>query len=775
MSLRQHPLTAACPLLLVLLLASHVSGQGRIILDPPPDDPQPGPQRTPIHLASLVITAEITEGVAVTEVAQTFRNQLNRQTEGTYIFPLPVECAVGDFSMTVNGKTLHGEVLDATQARQTYLEIVRRTQDPGLLEFVGGRLFRARVFPIPANGTVETKLSFTQTLTEQSGLGLFTFPLRSDPQTVQSLQRVALHATISSTQPLLSVFSTSHECEVLRPSAHKATVSYESSHTQLDRDFTLYYQRDDSDFGLALLTHREAAEDGTFLLRLTPGVELSDEDIQPKDIVFVVDTSGSMKGEKIAQTRRALQYCIESLNPDDRFNIYGFSTEARPFRDGLVPATDEVRDAALAYTEALQAAGGTNINQALLAALTDDPRSDQRPYLVVFMTDGLPTIEVRDPEQILNNVAAANSRNVRFHVLGVGSDVNTHLLDKLAAGSRGTRDYCTENEELEIKLSNFVTRLAHPVLTDVELTIDGVDTYDIYPRELPDLFRGGELVVMGRYQTSGHAIIKLDGQMRDRRQRIIHETAFPHRDPSADFLPRLWAHRKVAYLLDELRLHGHNQELVNEVQRLATRYGIVTPYTSSLIVDENVALVPHDIDINVYAMNDHAHRRARTGGHAAAGQGMFGQGQQHQQDDYNAGGTQLGVAPRQTVAAPAVGRGAVDTSQQLRDWMESATLAEADGIILGEQHRRYVGSRVFALVNSRWTDLAWDGKQEPERVVTFSDRYFELLDQHPELKKIFALDQRVLVVLDDKVYETTPEIAREIDLPTTAPATQPTP
>ncbi|MCK4342160.1 MAG: VWA domain-containing protein [Phycisphaerae bacterium] len=715
--------------------APAVLAQGRIIIEPPrPPRPRPGPGQTALILKSLNVYAEITDGVAVTTIEQSFRNPCRRQVEGVYIFPLPDNVAVGDFSMTVGGKTLHGEVLDADTARKTYEDIVRRMRDPGLLEYLGSRLFKARIFPIPPGGKVEVKLQYSQTLSEQGGLGLFRHPLRNESLSAQTVDQVTVSAKLKSTLPLTTVFSPSHECDVSRRSDYEATVSYEAVHTQPDRDFLLYYQREDSEFGLAVLTQRGAGEPGTFLLRISPRIELDADQILPKDIAFVIDTSGSMAGDKMEQAKRALKFCINSLAPRDRFNIYAFSTEIHPFRDQLVPADEDVKQAALEYTSDMKALGGTNINSALLAALEDDPGDDERLYLVVFMTDGQPTVGVTDPERILKNVKDSNTSQVRFHVLGVGSQVNTHLLDKLAEATRGARDYCTEKEDLELKLSAFVMRLAHPVLTDLRLYIDGVKAFDVYPRELPDLFRGNDLVVMGRYDGYGPASVRLEGLVLGDDKTVGYEGDFPKLDTSNDFLPRLWANRKVAYLLDQIRLHGSEKELVDEVVRLAKRYGIVTPYTSALILEEDTKLPGVWRHPRLAPPPPCTPRRRFEG---SGGRGSTGAGASD-------------TSP--------VGGAAVRQSLEFEREKKADALGDKDDVrnAEGERVLRHVGDKAFVLADGRWTDTSWDEKLEPKKITAFSDEYFELLAKQPGLKRYFALGPRVLVVFEQQVYETVP-------------------
>jgi len=735
------------PLCLVLLTGAGAFGQGRVIIDRhpappgPPDVIRPRPVRTwGMDLKYQRVNAEIVDGVATTEVQQTFRNPFQSQVEGTYIFPLPGDAAVGDFRMSINGKEMRGEVLDADAARRTYEEIVRRTRDPGLLEYLGSRLYKASIFPIPPGGQLDVKLNYSQTIAETGGLGLFQHPLRGDRSSGSPVEQLLVHVKLRSTLPLTSVFCPSHKCDIQRPNDHEATVTYEQANARPDQDFLLYYQRQDSQFGLSLLTHRAAAEEGYFLLRLSPRVELTDEQLQAKDVAFVIDTSGSMSDGKLEQVKKALKFCLNSLSPRDRFNIYAFSTEVRPFRDALVPADAEVRQAAAAFTDELNPLGGTNINQALLAALRNDTHDAERPYLIAFMTDGEPTVDVTDPGQILQNVTQANSRHVRFHVLGVGTEVNTHLLDKLAETNRGSRDYCTQTEDLELKLSAFYQRIAYPVLTDIQLVIQGLKTYDLYPQTPPDLFRGNDLTILGRYDGRGQHAVRFSGKVGSTEQIVFYEGEFPQLDTRNSFLPRLWAVRKVGYLLDQIRLHGQKQELVDEVVHLAKRHGIVTPYTSALIVEEG----------------ELAGRMPMLRGAQGA---VAGRDEALGRVARRAGGGRGGVL------MPS-GGAAVDRSReimQLKSLGYAATESDGDGVADAlaadgqpQQVIRHVADKTFVFDGERWVDTAWNGEKKTHKLVAFSDEYFELLKQSPELGRYFSLGDRVVVAVGDKVYESAP-------------------
>jgi Ca-activated chloride channel family protein len=450
-----------------------------------------------------------------------------------------------------------------------------------------------------------------------------------------------------------------------------------------------------------------------------------------------------MAGEKIQQAREALKFCLSNLNQDDQFNIIPFSHEARRFREGLVAASPENVEAARQFADELKATGGTNINDALLAALdaAGSPDAD-RPYLIVFLTDGQPTIGVTQPDEILSNVAAKNANRVRLFVFGVGHDVNTILLDTLAERNRGTREYVEPAEDLELKLSSFYRKVSDPVLAELSLDFRDLNVYDMYPANLGDLFSGSELVVTGRYKGEGARAFELTGTRRGRPERFVYETTFPALDTKHEFLPRLWATRKVGFLLDEMRLHGEKAELKDTVVQLATEYGILTPYTAYLVTEPgSIARRPGR---RFNPMADAVERAAPRQGKRPRPIGM-------------APGMGRVVAGRDAVAesrSVQVLRAAEapDAADGSLDWGVDEGTA---GGVANKLVERIKG-RTFYRIDDRWVDAAYAQSTETTKVELFSEAYFKLLREHPELAGCFALGERVIVVLDGTAYETVP-------------------
>jgi Ca-activated chloride channel family protein len=543
----------------------------------------------PLAMLNHQVKITIEDQAATTKVEQTFRNHTDRALEATYIFPVPKGASVRRFTMWVNDKEVPGELVEADKARQIYTDIVRRTQDPGLLEYMGNNLLRLRVFPVPAKGDQKLALSFTSVAPRDAALVEYVYPLKTDGKATRTLEKFSLEASIKSQHPIQNVYSPTHAITMTRPNDHEAQVRFEQDQALLDKDFQLFYAVGDSDVGMTLLTQRPiTGENGFFMLLLSPRVEASKSKAIPRDTVLVLDTSGSMRGVKMDQAKKALQFCLKNLEPQDRFGLINFATTVNKYKDGLVEAGKEQLEQAGRWVDQLEATGGTAIDDALSSALQMRTTDAGRSFTMVFFTDGCPTIGETDPTKILKNAAAKNSANTRIFTFGVGDDVNATLLDQLAEDTRAVSTYVRPAEDIEVKVSGLYSKISHPVLTNLTITSgNDVRLSEIYPPQLPDLFRGGQVVVLGRYSGKGHAALTLRGMVGMEAKEFVYEANFPDKTTEdKGFVEHLWARRKVGYLLDQIRANGAKKELVDETVALAKKYGIATPYTSYLVVPD---------------------------------------------------------------------------------------------------------------------------------------------------------------------------------------------
>jgi Ca-activated chloride channel family protein len=543
----------------------------------------------PLAMLNHHVNITIDDQVAVTTVEQVFRNHTDRPLEATYVFPVPKGASVRKFSMWIDGKEVPGELIDAAKARKIYTDIVQRTLDPGLLEYMGNDLLRVKVFPVPAHGDQKIKLSYTSIANNDNGLIEYIYPLKTNGKATKTLEKFALDINVKSQHAVQNIYSPTHYISMTRPSDREANVHFEKDQGLLDKDFQLFYTTGKKDVGLTALTHRPNSEGhGYFMLLASPRAELSKDQQIPRDMVFVLDTSGSMRGKRMEQARAALKFCLNQLGPKDRFALINFATVVNKYTDNLLSATEEQLTAARKWVDKLQATGGTAIDDALSRALefrTDDP---SRNFTIVFFTDGTPTVGELNPDKIVANFSKKNTTSTRLFTFGVGDDVNATLLDRLAEQSRAISTYVREAEDIEAKVSSLYGKISNPVLANLKLSVgEGVQISEVYPPQLPDLFHGSQLVVLGRYDGNGHALIKLTGYVGKEVHEFVYELKFPGKtDDDRAFVEDLWARRKVGYLLDQIRTNGEKKELVDEVVALAKRYGITTPYTSFLIVPD---------------------------------------------------------------------------------------------------------------------------------------------------------------------------------------------
>ena len=705
--------------IVLLSLARPVLADGIIIPEPPPL-PEPVPlDESWLTIRYHRVTVTIEDQVAVTHVEQEFLNECDWEVEGTYVFPLPEGAAVSEFVMWVDGKPVEGEILPADEARQIYEDIVRRRRDPALLEYVGRNAVQARIFPIPPGGSRKIELEYSQVLPVENGLVRYVYPLETEKFSARPLEEVSVHVEIRSPAPIRAVYSPTHQDRVYieRDGDYRATVGYEEYDVLPEDDFELVYTVSQEEVGLNLLTYREPPDDGFFLLLVAPTVEVEEEQVIPRDIILVLDTSGSMEGEKIKQAKEALVYVLEHLNEEDRFSVIAFSTGLRQYARGLRPAS-EAHEAA-AWVRRLEAVGGTDINRALLEALAQtDP---ERPTVLIFLTDGLPTEGVTEVEQILANVEAAAPDNVRLFPFGVGDDVNTVLLDTLAEQHRGATGYVRPHERIDEEISAFYAKISTPVLANIELDFGDVLVEDTYPYSLPDLFAGTQLILVGRYRDSGATRITLTGEVNGERREFVYEGTFRPAG-GEDFIPRLWATRKIGHLLTQIRLHGERREWVDAIIELSVRYGIITPYTSFLIEEE---------DVLTDAGRDEAAERFMAMPTASA---------------VGAPAAEMADEQAQMRGAESVGGGAMPE--------------EAAQVV------RLVGSKTFVLQDGVWTDTTFDPSRMTTVQVGFgSEAYFDLLTARPEWGAYFALGERVIFVAEGTAYEVVEGEGGPVEIP----------
>ncbi|HUT08120.1 MAG TPA: VIT domain-containing protein [Candidatus Latescibacteria bacterium] len=655
--------------------------------------PRPGQDIPPLSVKYHRVKVEIVNQVARTSIDQVFVNHFGRDIEGTYIFPVPEGASVSEFAMYVGNERVRGEILDSREGRRIYEDIVRRMRDPGLLEYMGRDLFRARVFPIPANGEKRVQISYTEVLKADGGLVKYLYPLNTERFSRDPLDDVSISVRIESQVPIVNVYSPSHRVSVSKNGPGHALVGYEDRRVRPDKDFLVYYSLSKDDIGLSFMNW-EGPDGGYFLLLASPRYAAAGERVVNKNIVLVLDSSGSMSGAKIRQSKEAARFILNHLGPRDEFSLIDFDDGVIPFSDALVPATVENIGRCLKFVDGIEDSGGTNIDEALLQALSRMKAGD-RPNYVLFLTDGLPTVGTTETADILRHIQKANSSRSRVFVFGVGDDVNTELLDRISSDHRGTSVYIGEKEDLEVAISSFYEKISSPLLSDLSVTFRGIETSQVYPRSLPDLFMGSQLVLVGRYKGEGPVSVVLTGKSGNEGKRFVLAGRPLAAGDSFNFLPRLWATRRIGYLLEEIRLRGSNQELADEIRRLGLKYGIVTPFTSFLVTE----------------------REAQTLDAAAP-------------------------AAREALAGGVVGGvGAVRVAKATQTFkLEDRAAQVASERIL------YKDDKTFYLKDGVWTDSEFKEGAPAETVKFNSDAFYKLIVEKPGMAKYLSAGSKMIVV-----------------------------
>ncbi len=678
------------------------------------------------------VSVEIDNQIATTNIDMQFTNEGEQLAEGTFLFPLPEGATVDELIMYIDGTAIEARVLPAGEAREIYDEIVRQYRDPALLEFVGTSAIQANVFPIPPGDSRRIEITYGQVLEVDNGLIQYVYPI-SNSRTITGrvIDQMSVNVTVSGNDEIGNVYSPTHELGIVR---RDDNLGFDAGFEALDYspggDFSMFYGIVNEEININLLSYRESANaDGFFMLLVQPPLSVPEDQILPKDVIIVLDQSGSMQGDKWDQAREAANYVLENLNDDDRFNVIMFSTGVRIYSDSM-EGVDIVPEAT-AWIDEQYANGGTDINLALTNAL--EMADPDRETTVIFLTDGLATegiIETPDILDNINDLSEAND-NVRIFTFGVGNSVDTLLLDSIVRDFAGAGSYVRTGERIDEEVASLYTKISAPVLTDISIDFDDMRTELVYPTQLPDLFAGEQLTIVGRYRDGAEGVnITLNGEISGESTSFIYsDLAFQNRAGGESFIARLWATRRIADMLNSIRLNGESDELVDSIVDLSVRYGIITPYTSFLI-EENDILTQQGRENATTAMREEAEEmQANISGEDAVSAAD------------SLGGMSNANAP---MAQP--------TQTAMFDSDDAETGVGAGGVSDGYVQQNAlttVNDKTFIYQNGVWTDTTFQpDTMTTTDIVFLSDAYFDLLLDHPELAEYLALGEQVIVVIE---------------------------
>jgi Ca-activated chloride channel family protein len=709
--------------------------QGWIVPRPCGVDVMPVPSPTPrpivrdcrqrIVRTRSDVRVELVNRVLRYEVEERFVNEGGMIGEADYLFPLPAGAAFQELSLSIDGELVSGETMNAGEARRIYEEIVRRQRDPALVEWMGHGLLRTRIFPINPGEEKRVVVRF-QSVAQREGDALRVDYFRGASTSSRTTEVVpgpetrdrgtaSFTLAFRPTPELGNPYSPTHQLETNeRDGQRRITVRGDA------KDVTLLIplRHANGAAAISMLPYAPGNEDGFALITLTPSMVTRTE-TTPRDVTMVLDVSGSMQGRKMEQARAAGRQLLATLRPGDRFRLSDFSTDVRTFRDEFVPATQaNIRDAQR-YLDQLEAVGSTNLEGALVEAVRL-PVTPGRLPLVLFLTDGDATVGERRAERlaaIAGRESIANRPARRIFTVGLGSDVNVSLLEQLAMDGRGTAQFVRPDESVERMVGVVASRLVDPVLTDVRIRVDGENgsalrLSRVLPSQPADVFAGNDLVVLARYNGHGAARIVVEGSQHGAPVQWTSRVDFPERERNNPFVARLWATQRVGVLSAEKRRlnGGSSAEIDEEIRMLGERYGIPTEFTSYLVLEPG--------------MNQ------RLQGNAAIGR-VAG-----------------GVAPPAAVPQTASARRDMqfESAKRAAEQRLANSLAAADMAAPSNQSLRKVNGHAFAMRDGVWTDVRYQPSMKTVSVKPFSKAYFDLVAQLPELRSVFAIGDKVIVV-----------------------------
>ncbi len=556
------------------------------------------------HWAVKYHHVEITvrDQVANVAIDQEFVNTGTGMIEVEYLFPVPPDAAIDSMTLIVNGKEFAARLMGADEARKIYEDIVRKKKDPALLEYAGFGLYRTRAFPLEPGKPCKVIVTYKNLPKRDHDLVEVWYPLNTEKFSAKPIESVRVRVDVKTDHDLTAVYSPTHDLKTDRKGPRHVIATYETKNVLPTTDFQLYYKAADENVGATLLTWQpDRKTDGYFMMLVSPNPRNASASITPKDVVVVLDHSGSMSGDKLAQAKQAMQYIVRNLNKEDRFNIVLYNDQVDPIFDKLRYINGQNMQEALDRIDRINATGGTNIDEALTTAMAQCT-DKHRPAYVMFLTDGQPTVGKTREADILSDVAAANKNKARLFAFGVGYSPNVRLLDRLVGDNHGRSDYVKPNEPIEAKVSSMYAKIKNPVMTNLAARIEGLRLKDMYPRKLGDLFDGDQIVLVGRYDAGdarklpsptagrGRTTLVIKGRYQGKERAFEYNVAVNKAGAkSYRFVEKLWAIRRVGWLMDEIQLRGKSKEVIDELVRLSRDYGIMTPYTSFL-ADERTPL-----------------------------------------------------------------------------------------------------------------------------------------------------------------------------------------
>ena len=724
---------------LILLLISIISTQamaGGIMIVSPAGTNWTGTQRMnpfSLNVKSLRVETTINDNIAHTVITQVFNNPTPMRLQGFFLFPVPENSIISNFQMDINGKLTKAELLDAAQARKVYEDIVRKTLDPALLEYSNSQLFKIRVFPIEPGKDKTIKISYNTVLQSENNLLSYTLPLNTQKFSAQPLKNVVIHFKIKNKNALSNVYSPTHRLDGKALDEHNWEAGFEQKEIKPNTDLKLYIQKSANQINISALGFKGDETKGFVLFSISP--DFYSKQTEAKDYIFVLDVSGSMRDEKIKQARKALQYCVKKLKSNDKFQVIKFSTFSEKMFENLVSGSEANKTNAIKKIENWEAVGGTNMEAAFKDVFSKLPQ-DKRKKVVVFITDGKPTIGEINETKLVNLIQKNNSQHIRIFTFGLGSDLNTHLLDKIALKTNAYHYYINQGEKIDHAIAAFFDKVIRPAISNLKFKVENATISQLTPHEIPDLFYGQSIVLVAKIDKEGQITAKLSGELNGKLVSTSQKLSLKFGSKN-EYIPQIWASMQLGYLLEQIRLHGETKELKDEIVHLAKKYGIITPYTSYLIMEDEV-VVTH---------NPHPHHYPPIRVRKILDEQFD---MEEAADEY-------------TQIQNKSGGNSTRSSSEIQDLKKSkgtynSSMGQSRMLKKQNSNKVYIQNRqgrAFYKSEKGWTDtqLIDTPSQKAKQIKFASKEYFKLIENNPQIGQYLSVGRKCQFVYNHQIYD----------------------
>jgi len=704
----------------------------------------------PVQITGVTAEVRILQQIATTTMDVALANPTNRTQESEMLIPVPEGAVVRSFTFEGSSKEPTAKLLPKAEAQSIYRSIVAKLCDPALLEFASYSVIRSSVFPISAGGKQRVRITYEHVVKADGNRIDYVLPRSESFEASAIPWTISLRITASS--PISGVYSPTHQVTVEYSGNQQAIVKTAGKQQLEPGPFRLSYLANSDSVTASLLAYPDARVGGGYFLLLAgvPAGMQRQESAMKREVTLVLDRSGSMKGEKIEQARDAALQVLEGLEEGEAFNIFDYSDSVAKFSEKPVIKDAKILGQARSYIKRIKAVGGTNIHDALVEAMRQPPTANMLP-LTIFLTDGQPTVGETNEARIRKSVVETNLHKRRIFSFGVGYDLNAPLLTSISSATRATPTFVFPNENVEVKVSDVFKRLSGPVLAEPQIaTVDGAGAVttravrDLLPNELNDLFEGDQLVILGQYQTDEPLHFRLSGNYLGTPRTFDLKFDLSKATTRNSFVPRLWASRKIARLVEIITEAGAEittahfsntiayntaatkslndpklKELVDEIIRLSTEFGVLTEYTAFLATEGT--------DFNdVIRLNTQA-RESLVNNAQNVRSGMGGVTQASNTSNQM---SQSNMNRSNSYLAQNMERVEITTVQQITD-------------------------RTFFKRNNRWVDAnaLKNESAKPDRVVEVgTPEFYKLVDQllRDGREGILALSGELLLVVDGK-------------------------